>query len=77
MATGACGIDCNACRVKIRGLCMGCGAATGSIAQRRLEAQHRIFRQCCPILKCARDHHVAVGQEVVIPSGHRRRPSLR
>ncbi len=60
MATGACGIDCNACRLKIRGLCMGCGAGTGSIAKRKLDAQNRIFRQCCPILKCARDHHVAV-----------------
>ena len=60
MATGACGIDCRACSLKIRGFCMGCGAGTGRIANKKLDAQHRIFGQCCPILECARDHRVAV-----------------
>jgi len=60
MATGACGIDCGACRLKLRGLCMGCGAGTGALAGRKLEAQRSAFGQACPVLRCARDRGVDV-----------------
>jgi len=37
---------------------MGCGAGTGSLARKKLAAQHRIFCKVCPILQCAVDRHV-------------------
>jgi len=59
MATGACGIDCNTCRLKLRGLCMGCGAGCGSLAGKKLQAQLHHYGQCCPVLECARNRQVA------------------
>lgn len=58
MGTGACGIDCEVCRLKVRGLCSPCGAATSADAAAKLEAQYRIFRGECPVLRCARDHGI-------------------
>lgn len=58
MGTGACGIDCEVCRLKVRGLCSPCGAATSADAEAKLEAQYRIFQGECPVLRCARDHGI-------------------
>ncbi|MEW6442781.1 MAG: DUF3786 domain-containing protein [bacterium] len=58
MSAGACGIDCGVCRLKVRGLCSPCGAATGEAAREKLEAQQRIFQGSCPVLRCARDHGI-------------------
>lgn len=59
MGTGACGIHCDTCRLKVRGLCSTCGAGTGNAGSRKLEAQYRVFNGYCPILKCAHDHRIA------------------
>lgn len=54
MATGACGICCDVCRLHIRGICSTCGPGTGGDAARKLAAQERILHQPCPVLACAR-----------------------
>jgi len=59
VGTGACGIRCDVCRLKVRGLCGTCGAGTGAAGKEKLAAQTRIFHGTCPVLQCAHDHGVA------------------
>lgn len=54
MATGACGIDCGVCRLRIQGVCSTCGPGTSEEATRKLAAQFRLLGQPCPVLECAR-----------------------
>jgi len=54
MPTGACGINCNACRLNHRGLCSSCASGTSEQARLKLEAQERLLGAPCPILACAR-----------------------
>ncbi len=54
MATGACGIRCDVCRLHLKGICSTCGPGTGDDAARKLAAQKRILKHPCPILACAR-----------------------
>ena len=58
MPTGACGIQCDVCRLNLRGICSTCGAGTSSEAERKLEAQNRLLGAPCPILECARLNRV-------------------
>lgn len=58
MATGACGICCDVCRLHLKGVCSSCGPGTGEEAARKLAAQERIFAQPCPVLACARLKHI-------------------
>lgn len=53
MATGACGIQCDACALHARGICSTCGPGTSPEAARKLEAQVRLLGGPCPILACA------------------------
>lgn len=53
MPTGACGVDCDACRLNVLKICSSCGPATGTIAQDKMAAQLRILGAPCPILACA------------------------
>ena len=53
MPTGACGIDCDVCRLKIVGICSSCGPGTSQEAEKKLEAQIKLFGHPCPILACA------------------------
>lgn len=46
MATGACGINCDVCGLKVKGICMGCGPGTMFTVE--AVAQHP-----CPVVKCA------------------------
>ncbi len=46
MATGACGINCDVCGLKVKGICSGCQAGTEFAAE--AVAKHR-----CPVLRCA------------------------
>ena len=59
MGTGACGISCDVCRLRVRGLCSSCGAGTDPVAKEKLGAQYRIFRGTCPVLQCAFDRGIA------------------
>ena len=54
MPTGACGINCEACRLHQGGLCSSCGSGTSEQARLKLEAQQRLFGSPCPLLACAR-----------------------
>jgi len=59
MPTGACGIDCNVCQLRLTGACSTCGPGTSAEAQRKLEAQQRILGSPCPILACASINRIA------------------
>ena len=59
MATGACGISCDVCRLFVTGVCGTCGAATGWEASAKIEVQQKLFDQPCPILACARMNGIA------------------
>ena len=54
MPTGACGINCDVCRLNLKGICSTCGPATGPEAAAKLAAQQRILGYPCPLLACAR-----------------------
>ena len=53
MATGACGINCDACRLSLIGLCSTCGPGTSEEAAKKVAAQTRILGQPCAIVDCA------------------------
>ncbi len=58
MPTGACGIDCDVCRLRLLGTCSSCGSGKSPEAGKKLEAQHRIFAGSCAILECAVLNHI-------------------
>jgi hypothetical protein len=54
MPTGACGIDCDVCGLRLLDICSTCGPGKSLEAQAKLEAQKRLFGDTCPVLACAR-----------------------
>lgn len=56
MPTGACGIDCDVCRLNLLGVCSTCGSGKSQEGFKKLAAQHRILGAPCPILECAVEH---------------------
>ncbi|MCP4691848.1 MAG: DUF3786 domain-containing protein [Desulfobacterales bacterium] len=55
MPTGACGINCDVCRLNLMGVCASCGPGTGPEAAAKIEVQLNLFGVACPKLTCARD----------------------
>ncbi len=53
MPTGACGINCDVCRLKIQGICGSCGPARSPEADEKMVVQERVLGAPCPILACA------------------------
>lgn len=53
MPTGACGINCDVCRLNLLGTCSSCGPGTSLVAQKKLAAQQRLLGDTCAILACA------------------------
>jgi hypothetical protein len=53
MPTGACGINCEVCRLQLMGTCSSCGPGKSLEAKRKLDAQRRILGAACSILECA------------------------
>jgi uncharacterized protein DUF3786 len=53
MSTGACGINCDACGLSLRGICTTCGPGNSREAIEKLAAQERLLGSPCPILECA------------------------
>jgi len=53
MPTGACGINCDVCRLRLLGLCSSCGPGRSPEAPRKLAAQKAAFGGTCTILACA------------------------
>ncbi len=58
MPTGACGINCDVCRLNLLGICSSCGPGTSKEAINKIEAQKRLFGHPCPILACAQMNQV-------------------
>ncbi len=58
MPTGACGIACDVCKLKVADICSSCGPGDSVAAERKLEAQVRLLGAPCPILACARMNRV-------------------
>ncbi len=59
MATGACGVNCDVCRLRLLGTCSSCGPGNSSMAEKKLAAQKKLFSGgCCEILACAVDRGV-------------------
>lgn len=54
MPTGACGINCDICKLKLLGVCSSCGPGRSREAEAKLAAQMRLFGWTCPVLECAR-----------------------
>jgi len=59
MPTGACGINCDVCKLRLLGICSSCGSGKSLEAKRKLEAQKRIFGGNCTILACASLNQIA------------------
>ncbi len=59
MPTGACGIDCDVCRLNLLGTCSTCGSGASTEALKKIDAQKRIFGVPCPMLACAVDNRIA------------------
>jgi hypothetical protein len=53
MPTGACGINCDVCKLKLMGICSICGPGKSVECRKKLEAQKRLLGAPCPILACA------------------------
>jgi hypothetical protein len=53
MPTGACGINCDVCKLRLTEICSSCGPGKSTEAQKKLEAQKRLLGKPCPILACA------------------------
>jgi hypothetical protein len=53
MPTGACGINCDVCKLKLLDICSSCGSGKSRQAKAKLEAQKRIMGAPCPMLACA------------------------
>jgi hypothetical protein len=58
MPTGACGINCDVCKLNLLGTCSSCGPGNSLQADRKLAAQQRLLGSTCPILDCARMNRI-------------------
>lgn len=54
MPTGACGINCDVCKLHVIGVCSTCGSGVSREGDLKAEIQVQILGQPCPILACAR-----------------------
>ncbi len=52
MPTGACGINCDVCRLNLLGLCTTCGGGKSDEAKSKLATQERILGSTCAVLSC-------------------------
>lgn len=59
MGTGACGINCDVCRLNLLGLCTTCGSGKSEEAKIKLETQKRVLGDTCAILSCAVLNNIA------------------
>ncbi|MFH0845248.1 MAG: hypothetical protein V1930_07200, partial [Pseudomonadota bacterium] len=53
MPTGACGINCDVCGLRVLELCSSCGPGGSIEAERKMAAQIKRFGMPCLILECA------------------------
>jgi hypothetical protein len=55
MPTGACGVNCDVCRLNLLGICSTCGPGRSEEGLKKMAAQARVLGSPCPILACASD----------------------
>lgn len=58
MPTGACGVNCDVCKLNLKGVCSTCGPGNSDTAAAKAAAQQRILGAPCPILACARLNNI-------------------
>jgi len=58
MPTGACGVNCDVCKLNLKGICSTCGPGNSDAAAVKAAAQQRILGAPCPILACARLNNI-------------------
>ena len=58
MPTGACGIDCDVCKLKLLGTCSSCGSGLSLEAEKKLAVQQKLLGGTCAILACARMNRI-------------------
>jgi len=58
MPTGACGINCDVCKLNLLGTCSSCGSGTSPDAEKKLAAQQRLLGSTCSILTCAKMNQI-------------------
>jgi hypothetical protein len=58
MPTGACGINCDVCKLNLLGTCSSCGPGTSTQAAGKLAVQQRLLGSTCPVLDCARMNQI-------------------
>jgi len=58
MPTGACGINCDVCKLNLLGVCATCGPGTSREGAEKIKVQEKLFGQPCPVLACARANHL-------------------
>lgn len=58
MPTGACGINCDVCKLNLLGTCSSCGSGKSVEAEQKLAAQQKLFGSTCAILACARMNQI-------------------
>jgi hypothetical protein len=59
MSTSACGINCEVCRLHVKGVCSACGPGTSLEAVNKIGFQEQMLGQPCPILACAQMNQIA------------------
>ena len=59
MSTGACGINCDVCRLHLNGVCSTCGSGTSPEGMEKHAAQRRILGMGCLLLECAIQRGIA------------------
>ena len=59
MPTGACGINCDVCRLNFLEICSTCESGRSQKGREKLAAQLRIMGAPCPILACALEKRIA------------------
>ena len=58
MPTGACGINCDVCKLNLLGTCSSCGPGKSLQAEKKLASQQRLLGGTCSILACANMNQV-------------------
>jgi hypothetical protein len=53
MPTGACGINCDVCKLNLLGTCSSCGPGLSPEAKKKLAVQQKLFGSTCAVLACA------------------------
>ncbi|RJS83949.1 hypothetical protein CW706_05130, partial [Candidatus Bathyarchaeota archaeon] len=58
MQIGACGICCDVCVLKVKGICLGCAAGNTEYARKLVEFLKK-EDVSCPVLECAVKNNIA------------------